>query len=82
MMNLSLGQHQIMIDPLNGTRQRPPVISHPILGMILLMGPENSKSPGESAFSSQRSSLFRRPVSTFLRYINIFNQITPSGLAL
>lgn len=82
-MRISLGQHQIMIEPLNGTSQRLPVTPHSILGTILLMGLENSSPMVKMPFPFGECFLllFLRLADTFLTHVSILNQITLSGLA-
>lgn len=50
--------------------------------MILLMGPENSKSTPQGTLSlwTVLFSLFLRLVDSFFSYVNIVSQITPSAL--
>lgn len=59
---------------------KPPVSRHSSLVMILSMGPENSEFTGKGALSPWMVlsfSLFLRLVDTFLRYVDVFDQITP-----
>lgn len=46
-----------MIEPLDGVRQRPPIILA-VLEKILLLAPENSKSTGQGPFFSLGGALF------------------------